>query len=80
MEHNFSEIYKRIGNSIKEKRKEKGLTQQQLADRVPKLDRSKVSDMENGKEDFMLSTLLKICEALEVEIEILLHTKNINNA
>jgi len=80
MEHIFSEVYKRIGNSIKEKRKEKGLTQQQLADRVPKLDRSKVSDMENGKEDFMLSTLLKICEALEVDIEILLHTKNINNA
>ena len=67
MERDFSEIYKRIGNSIKEKRKEKGLTQQQLADRVPKLDRAKVSDMENGKEDFHISTLIKISIALETE-------------
>lgn len=72
MERDFSEVYKRIGNSIKEKRKEKGLTQQQLADRVPKLDRAKVSDMENGKEDFHISTLIKISIALETELQTIL--------
>lgn len=69
MQENFIEIYKKIGASIRNKRKEKGLTQQQLADKDVKLDRSKISDMENGKEDFHFVTLLKICEALDMNIE-----------
>ena len=69
MQENFIEVYKKIGNSIRNKRKEKGLTQQQLADKDVKLDRSKISDMENGKEDFHFVTLLKICEALDMNIE-----------
>lgn len=45
-------------------------TQQQLADKVDKLDRAKISDIENGKEDFHFSTLLKIFDALDLEVEI----------
>lgn len=72
MNEYFSNTYKKIGQVIKEKRKEKGLTQQQLADLIPKLDRAKISDMENGKEDFYISTLIKISYALETEIQIFL--------
>jgi DNA-binding XRE family transcriptional regulator len=69
MQNNFKEIYMQIGNSIRDKRKERGLTQQQLADKDVKLDRSKISDIENGKEDFHFFTLLKICEALNMNIK-----------
>jgi DNA-binding XRE family transcriptional regulator len=69
MQENFIEIYKRVGKSIRNKRKEKGLTQQQLADKDLKLDRAKISDIENGKEDFHFFTLLKICEALDMDIK-----------
>ena len=67
MDSNYFSIYINIGEKLKLKRKSKGLTQQQLADKITKLDRSKISDIENGKEDFLLSTLLKICNALEIE-------------
>lgn len=72
MENNFNKNYKEIGQIIRSKRKEKGLTQQQLADLIPKLDRAKISDMENGKEDFYLSTLIKISDALQTELQVIL--------
>lgn len=72
MENDFNGCCKKIGKLIKSKRLEKGLTQQQLTDRIQKFDRAKVSDMENGKEDFYFSTLIKICDALETDIEFFL--------
>lgn len=75
MENNFIKSFEKIGQLIRNKRLEKRLTQQQLADRIPKTDRAKISDMENGKEDFYFSTLLKICEALETDIEFFLKEK-----
>lgn len=76
MEDNFIQAIQKIGNSIRTKRKELGLSQQELADKIPKLDRSKISDMENGKEDFLLSTLLKICNALDTTLEKIIHDEN----
>lgn len=75
MENNFIKSFEKIGHLIRNKRLEKRLTQQQLADRIPKTDRAKISDMENGKEDFYFSTLLKICDALETDIEFFLKEK-----
>ena len=75
MEDKFTDIFKKIGNSIRIKRKELGLSQQELANKIPKLDRSKISDMENGKEDFVFSTLLKICDALNTTLEKLINNK-----
>lgn len=65
----YQSIYKRIGGNIKRYRKKGKLTQEQLADKSPKLDRAKISDMENGKEDFMFSTLLEIANGLNVDVE-----------
>lgn len=78
MDEKFVTIYKTIGENLRDKRKEKNLSQQQLADLAGKIDRSKISDIENGKEDFLFSTLLKICSALNVNLEELLNTKNIS--
>lgn len=75
MEEVFIEMYKNIGKEVRSRRKEKKLTQQQLADKGWKLDRSKISCIENGKEDFYFSTLLKVCEALEMDIRDLLINK-----
>lgn len=79
MNEDYSSIYKKIGQVIKEKRKEKGLTQKQLADLIPKMDRAKISDMENGKEDFHVSTLIKISVALKTELQIILNDIPKNN-
>ncbi|MBT2623674.1 helix-turn-helix transcriptional regulator [Chryseobacterium sp. ISL-6] len=76
MINNFAKTYKEIGNSLKKKRKEKNLTQQQLAELTGKIDRSKISDIENGKEDFLFSTLLKLCVALDISIADILTKKD----
>lgn len=69
MDEKFLNIYKTVGKNLRDKRKEKNLSQQQLADLAGKIDRSKISDIENGKEDFLFSTLLKICTALDIDIK-----------
>lgn len=69
MDDKFVKIYKTVGKNLRDKRKEKNLSQQQLADLAGKMDRSKISDIENGKEDFLFFTLLKICAALDIDIE-----------
>lgn len=61
------ETFKIIGLNVKKHRKEAKLTQQNLADKFMG-DRAKISDIENGKENFMLSTLLDIAEALKIDI------------
>ena len=57
-----------IGQRLKLIRAERGLTQLQLANLCDKIDRSKISDIENGKEDIMLSTLFEICEGLKIPL------------
>lgn len=68
MVRTFENDYKALGVKIKKRRIELNLGQEELAGMtVPKIDRSKISDIENGKEDFYFSTLLRICKAMDVE-------------
>jgi len=60
------EYFKIIGKNIRRYRKLKGLSQQSLATLCDRVDRSKISDIENAKEDFMYSTLIEVCIALEL--------------
>lgn len=69
MDNKHSELYDRIGKNLRKKRVKLGLTQQQVADKIPKMDRAKISDMENGKEDFLFSKLLNVCDALNMTLE-----------
>ncbi|MDM1353230.1 MULTISPECIES: helix-turn-helix domain-containing protein [Myroides] len=65
----FEDDYKMLGLKIRRRRRELNLGQEQLANKtVPIVDRSKISDIENGKEDFYFSTLLRVCKALEINL------------
>lgn len=64
-------MFETIGANVKAYRKKAKLTQQELADKFMG-DRSKISDIENGKENFMFSTLLDIAEGLNVDVRELL--------
>lgn len=61
-------IFNIIGSNVKAYRKRAKLSQQELAAKFSG-DRSKISDIENGKENFMFSTLLDIAEALNVDVK-----------
>lgn len=67
----YIEKYKLIGLNLKAIRKKAGLSQEQLATKCS-VDRSKISDIENGKENFMFSTLLDIAAGLKVDVRKLL--------
>ncbi|MGG5599622.1 helix-turn-helix domain-containing protein [Myroides sp. C8-3] len=65
----FEKDYKALGSKIKKRRIELNIGQKELAEMTfPKIDRSKISDLENGKEDFYFSTLLRICKALDISL------------
>ncbi|MDR3009463.1 MAG: helix-turn-helix domain-containing protein [Sphingobacterium sp.] len=68
IEDKHSKTYKAIGKNLRKRRNELDLTQDEVAERIPKMDRSKISDMENGKEDFVFSKLLNLCDALDLSV------------
>ena len=62
-----------VGSRIKEIRISKGFSQVDLASRIPgNFDTTNVSRIESGRTNCTLFTLLKIAQALEVEINDLL--------
>jgi transcriptional regulator with XRE-family HTH domain len=61
-------LYELIGKNVRFYRISKKMSQQSLANKCDKLDRAKISDIENAKEDFMFSTILDICAGLEITI------------
>ena len=67
----FEDIYKRIGFNLLKQRRLKGWTQEQLSERSG-VSRSRISKMENGKENFHIESLFLIAQSLEVDfIELL---------
>lgn len=58
-----------IGNNIKELRKFKNWTQQQLADKAG-IRMATVSDIESGKSNFEINTLVRIASALHCYLDI----------
>lgn len=68
-------VYVAIGDNIKKYRLERGWTQQDLANRCKSTNREKISRMENSRSDYMLSTLLDVCEALSVDLMSLIDGK-----
>lgn len=59
-------FYKGLGKNMKATRLNLGLSQKKIAIRANNMDKSKISDMENGKEDFTFKTFLYVCSALEI--------------
>lgn len=69
MTNKYSEIYKRIGRNLKRERKKSNLTQEKLAAKTAKVDASKISNIENAREDFMFSTLLELANGLKIDVD-----------
>ena len=67
----MSTINKRLGENLKELRVTKNLSQSELADMVS-VDKSYISNIENGKTNPTTLTLEKIATALKIEISELL--------
>ena len=59
-----------IAASIKAARKAKGMTQQQLGQRIG-LPQSHISKIESGTVDLQLSSLVEIARALDLEVSLL---------
>ena len=67
----FEDIYKRIGFNLLKQRRLKGWTQEQLSERSG-VSRSRISKMENGKENFNIESLFLIAQSVEIDfIELL---------
>ena len=56
-----------IGQNIARLRKESNLTQEDLSG-IAQIDRSYLSDVEHGKENISIRTLVKIADALECKL------------
>ena len=57
------------GELIKEKRKEKHLTQQELADQIGK-ERAYIAKIEQGKTDMQISNFTQIINALGLQLQV----------
>ena len=60
-----------IARRIKETRQEKGLTQEYLA-QAADVNTSHISNIENGRSKISLTTLVNICNALDVSVDYIL--------
>lgn len=61
-------FYVKFGQHLKKLRKQKGLSQHDLASNC-EVDRAKISQIENGREDFFFETLLEISKGLDVPLK-----------
>jgi DNA-binding XRE family transcriptional regulator len=67
MEIDEALLYRRVGESVRGRRKEVGMTQSQLAAEVGVL-RTSVTNIETGRQKAPLHLLFRICAALGVEV------------
>lgn len=68
MKEEFYGLYKIIGVNVRMFRDAKQWTQDDLASRCS-VNRAKISRIENARKDYMLSTLLEVCKALDKNID-----------
>ncbi len=68
---NNQTFYNELGRRIKEEREEKCLTQETLATRVS-LTRTTITNIEKGRQQLLVHTLVEIAKALNVSPESLL--------
>lgn len=71
MASNKSKLYIKIGKRVKEARKLREMTQEQLAE-VCDISWSAISRLENGSSAVSLKTLMRVASALDIGIEFLL--------
>ena len=72
------EIKEQIGLRIKELRKKEGISQQELSFRSD-LDRTYITQVENGKRNISIVNIGKIANALNISIKELFDNERFNN-
>ena len=60
----------KFGKLIRDNRENKNLSQEQLAEKCRVTDKS-ISNIELGKSDPKLSTIMRICNVLDIDVKIL---------
>lgn len=70
--------FKLIGKRVKEVRTEKGISQAELAEKC-KTSAQYLSQIENGRKQASLQTLVSVAEVLEVSLNELLSGNQVNN-
>lgn len=68
---NIEALYRHIGSTIKLKRKQLGLTQEQLANRMA-TSRASLANIETGRQNVLVHQLYSFAEKLDLKIEDLL--------
>lgn len=71
------EFYIEVGNRVRQARQKIGMSQQALASLVS-LTRTSVTNIEKGRQKFLVHTLMDLASALQVEPETLLPNKQDN--
>ena len=67
MNDNVREVLVKIGGVLKIRRKELKVSRGKLANSIG-IDRKHLSAIENGRQNMTLSTLWKVCNALEITV------------
>lgn len=62
-----STVLKELGNRIRQKRRDRGWTQEALADNA-NIDRSYIGGVERGERNLTFKVLCQICEALNCDV------------
>lgn len=62
---------KLLGNALKKMRKKSKLTQKSLC-KLARLDYRNYQDIERGKTDFKVSTLIRVCKALNISMQLII--------
>lgn len=73
----MSDFLKLIGENIRFLRKKRGLTQEELAERI-NLQQAYIGGVERGERNISMLTLQKIADGLEVSPDLVLNFGNIN--
>lgn len=60
-------LLEELGNRIRKKRKERGWTQEELAEEA-NIDRSYIGGVERGERNLTFTVLCEICSALECDV------------
>lgn len=69
-----SALYKLLGERLKVRREEKGLSQTDLSNILKDLKRASISNIEKGRQHPPLDTVYKLCDALQLDIHSILPT------
>ena len=64
-------LYKRLGTAIKERRKQLGLTQEQLSDQL-EISRASLANVETGRQRLLVHQLCRLARGLGVKVVALL--------